>query len=51
MHITNGLIDPELRWIGKLMRLLLKPATPGAFRKLNRLGTHPPLLTGILFWA
>jgi acetyl esterase/lipase len=35
MHITSEMIDRELRWMGRIMRLLLRPTTPAAFRRLN----------------
>lgn len=37
MKVTRGMIAPELRRTGWMMRLLLRPSTPAAFRRLNRL--------------
>lgn len=47
MNIRNEMIDPELRWTGRIMRLLLRPRSVGAFRRMDRLnrlllkGRHP----------
>ena len=40
MKITGKMIDRELRWTGRIMRLLLPLSTPAAFRRLNRLGAR-----------
>jgi acetyl esterase/lipase len=40
MKITSDLIDRELRWKGRLMRLAMRPTTPAAFHRLNRLGAR-----------
>src|SRR3546814_5131589 len=37
MKISSEMIDPELRWTGRVMRLLLRPRTVGAFRRMDRL--------------
>jgi acetyl esterase/lipase len=37
MKVGSSLIDRELRWTARLMRLLLGSATPKTFRRLNRL--------------
>ncbi|WP_428310646.1 alpha/beta hydrolase [Hydrocarboniphaga sp.] len=37
MKIGNSMIDPELRFMGRVMRLLLRPKTPAAFLRLKRL--------------
>jgi acetyl esterase/lipase len=37
MKLTSKMIDPELRWRGRIMRLLLRPETPAAFLRLKRL--------------
>ncbi|MDB5968630.1 MAG: esterase/lipase [Hydrocarboniphaga sp.] len=39
MHVTSEMVDRELRWTGRIMRRLLRPSTPAAFRRLNRLST------------
>jgi acetyl esterase/lipase len=37
MKVRRQMIDRELRWMGALMKLLLRPATPKAFARLARL--------------
>lgn len=42
MNIGSEMIDPELRWTGRIARLLLRLTTPAAFRRLNRLSALLP---------
>lgn len=35
MKVSDDMIDRELRWAGRIMRLLLRPSTPAAFRRLD----------------
>ena len=37
MSVRSAMIDPELRWTGRLMSLLLRPSTAAAFRRLDRM--------------
>src|SRR3546814_8323548 len=42
MKISSEMIDPDLRWTGRVMRLLLRPRTVGAFRRMDRLNRIIP---------
>jgi acetyl esterase/lipase len=35
MHVTNRMIDRELRWMARIAKVLLRPTTPQGFRKLK----------------
>src|SRR2546430_2572019 len=56
MNVTGEMIDRELRWTGRIMRLLFRPRTPWAFRCLNWLnvlllrGRKPRDLQAIEKW-